>query len=250
MSIPLLSYSYKSQNQRVASFEAGSEESPKIYNADNLLSNAEIDNLIRSAYVQIFNEQQLIKSNRQTFLESQLRNRQITVRDFIKGLLLSDSFRRRNYEVNNNYRFVEMCIQRVLGREVYDQKEKLAWSIVLATKGINGFVDSLLNTQEYLDNFGEDIVPYQRRRILPGRELGNVSFAHMPRYGADYRAKLEAMGYFRDTERYYGSILKWNGKMPPEIVGKIGAVLIVAGAIEVLRVFIIIALSAFSTGSF
>jgi phycobilisome rod-core linker protein len=50
--------------------------------------------------------------------------------------------------VNNNYRFVEMCIQRVLGREVYDPKEKLAWSIVLATKGIKGFIDSLLGVSE------------------------------------------------------------------------------------------------------
>jgi phycobilisome rod-core linker protein len=148
MSIPLLNYSYSSQNQRVTDFEVGSEETPRIYCTENLLSNTNIDSLIRSAYVQIFNEQQLIKSNRQTALESQLRTGQITVRDFIRGLILSDSFRRRNYEVNNNYRFVEMCIQRVLGREVYDPKEKLAWSIVLATKGIKGFIDSLLGVSE------------------------------------------------------------------------------------------------------
>lgn len=30
-----------------------------------------------------------------------------------------------------------MCIQRVLGRDVYNDREKLAWSIVLATKGLN-----------------------------------------------------------------------------------------------------------------
>ncbi len=250
MSIPLLSYSYKSQNQRVASFDVGSEETPRIYSSENLLSNTDMDILIHSAYVQIFNEQQLIKRNRQTFLESQLRAGQITVRDFIRGLLLSDSFRRRNYEVNNNYRFVEMCIQRVLGREVYDEREKLALSIVLATKGLKGFVDSLLNSQEYLDNFGDDIVPYQRRRILAGHELGDLPFARMPRYGADYRAKLEAMGYFKDESQYYGSILPWNGKMPPELLGKIGAVIIVAGAIEVARVLVTIALAAISTGSF
>ncbi len=238
MSIPLLNYAYNSQNQRVAGYEIGSEEAPRIYNAENLLSSSGMDSLIRSAYVQIFNEQQLIKSNRQTFLESQLRAGQITVRDFIRGLILSDSFRRRNYEVNNNYRFVEMCIQRVLGREVYDYKEKLAWSIVLATKGLKGFVDSLLNSQEYLDNFGYDIVPYQRRRILPGRELGNLPFARMPRYGADYRAQLEAMGYFQPLKPQY----RWEWQKPPypkaaRVAGRIitvtGAVVLGAGVIAI-----------------
>ena len=94
-----------------------------------------MDALISAAYRQIFNEQQLLKSNRQTFLESQLRFGQLSVRDFIRGLATSDPFRQRNYECNNNYRFVQMCVQRILGREVYSDREKLAWSIVLATKG-------------------------------------------------------------------------------------------------------------------
>ena len=232
MSIPLLSYGYNSQNQRVAAFEVGSEEKPRIYNSENLLSSSDMDILIRSAYIQIFNEQQLIKSNRQTFLESQLRAGQITVRDFVRGLLLSDCFRRRNYEVNNNYRFVEMCIQRVLGREVYDNKETLAWSIVLATKGLKGFVDSLLSSQEYLSNFGDDIVPYQRRRILPGRELGNLPFARMPRYGADYRAKLEAMGYFQGTQPI---TYRWEWQKPPypKVARIAGLIITVTGAFVV-----------------
>lgn len=125
--------------------------------------------MIRAAYRQIFNEQQQIASHRQIALESQLHAAQITVRDFIRGLVLSDSFRRLNYETNNNYRFVEMSIQRLLGRNVYDNREKLAWSIILATKGLRGFIDELLNSEEYLNNFGFSTVPYQRRRILPQR---------------------------------------------------------------------------------
>ena len=243
MSIPLLNYSYSSQNQRVASYEVGSEETPMIYNTENLLDNTDFDNLIRSAYVQIFNEQQLIKSNRQTFLESQLKNGQITVKDFIRGLLLSDSFRRRNYEVNNNYRFVEMCIQRVLGREVYDQQEKMAWSVVIATKGLKHFVDALLNSQEYLDNFGDNIVPYQRRRILLGREVGNLPFARMPRYGKDHLAQLKTMGYFQGTAKLE---YRWQWQKPPypKAVRLAGKIITVTGAIIVGAGAIAIALSA------
>ena len=191
MVIPLLSYSVSSQNQRVANFEIPGDEQPRIYTTANLPSPIEINELIRAAYRLIFNEQQLLTSNRQVFLESQLRNRQITVREFIRGLLLSETFRRRNYEPNSNYRFVQMCLQRVLGRDTYNEREKLAWSIVLATEGLEGFIDRLIGSEEYLNNFGDDTLPYQRSRILPQREVGELPFARMPRYGADYRAKLE-----------------------------------------------------------
>ncbi len=196
MTIPLLDYSPSSQNQRVVSYEIAGDEQSWIYTTENLPSDGEIQTLIWAAYRQIFNEQQLLSSNRDRALESQLRAGQITVREFIRGLLLSDSFRQRNYEPNSNYRFVEMCIQRVLGRNVYSDREKLAWSITIATKGLATFVDDLLNSEEYLDNFGDDTVPYQRRRILPQRIEGELPFARMPRYGADYRSKLEDLGYF------------------------------------------------------
>ncbi len=228
MTIPLLEYTPNSKNHRVANFEVPGDEQSHIFTTENLLFGSEVDALINAAYRQIFNEQQMLVSNRQKALESQLRNSQITVRDFIRGLLLSDSFRRRNYEANNNYRFAQMCVQRILGRDIYHEKEKMAWSIVIATKGLVGFVDTLLNSDEYLDNFGFDTVPYQRRRILPQREQGEVTFAHMPRYGADYRAKLQAMGYFpsmQPTHRW-----AWQQQPYPTWVRLTGKVITITGA--------------------
>jgi phycobilisome rod-core linker protein len=190
MSIPLLEYTPLSQNHRVEGFEVPGDEQPRIYTTDNLLSAADLDSLIMAAYRQIYNEQQMLSSNRQRSLESQLRAGQITVKDFIQGLVISDSFRRLTYDSNNNYRFVEICVQRVLGRNVYSDREKIAWSAVIMTKGVKGFIDELLNSEEYLSNFGDNTVPYQRRRILPQRAQGEVTFAHMARYGTDYRNKL------------------------------------------------------------
>ena len=190
MAIPLLDYSPSSQNQRVAGYEVPGEEQPRVYSTETLPTSGEMDELIRAAYYQVFHEQQMLVSNRQPFLESQLTSGHITVKDFIQGLVTSDSFRRLNYESNNNYRFVEICIQRLLGRKIYDEREKLAWSIVIATKGLQGFINDLLNSQEYIDNFGNDTVPYQRRRILPQRMSGELPFARMARYGEDYRNKL------------------------------------------------------------
>ncbi len=199
MTISLLSYPLSSQNQRVASFEVAGDEQPRIYTTDNLPKNSELDQIIHAAYRQIFNEQQMLISHRQTALESQLRSRQITIRDFMCGLVLSDSFRRLNYESNSNYRFVEICIQRLLGRTVYDNREKLAWSTVLATQGLSEFVNMLLSSEEYLNTFGDNTVPYQRRRILPQQTQGELPFARMARYDAFHLNALRKIGLFRPS---------------------------------------------------
>lgn len=177
MSIPILQYSLSTHNHRVNSFEYfGGEEQPKIYTTDNLPTSLEMDQIIWAAYRQIFSEHQILSSTRQSFLESQLRFNQIKVKDFIKGLLLSDQFRLLNYDVNNNYRFVEICVQRILGRDVYNEREKLAFSVIIASKGLEYFVDLLLNSSEYIENFGDTVVPYQRRRIIFQRNKGEIPF--------------------------------------------------------------------------
>ena len=210
MSIPLLEYAPTSQNQRVTSFEVPGDEQPRIYSTENLLSADELDALIVAAYRQIFHEQQMLSSNRQIFLESQLKARQITVKEFIQGLVTSDSFRRLNYDANNNYRFVELCVQRVLGRQVYSDREKLSWSIVLATKGLQGFINDLLNSEEYNDRFGENTVPYQQRRVLPQRPQGELPFARMARYGTDYRDRLPSPYAFGFSDRAEGLFGKFE----------------------------------------
>jgi phycobilisome rod-core linker protein len=188
VALPLLSYTPSSQNVRVQGFEVGSDEKPRIYSTENLLSTSDMDALIEAAYRQIFFH--AFAADRERFLESQLRNGQINVRDFVRGLLLSDRYKRSFYDLNSNYRFVEQTVQRVLGRDVYNEAEKLAWSIVVATKGIRGFVDELLNSEEYLNAFGYDTLPYQRRRVLPGRAEGERPFnIQSPRYDEYYRAK-------------------------------------------------------------
>ena len=191
MSIPVLKYALATQNQRVNGFEVSpGEEQPKIYTTDNLPTAVEMDEIIWACYRQIFSEHQILSITKDPFLESQLRFNQIKVKDFIVALLLSDSFRYLNYDVNNNYRLVEMCVQRVLGRDVYNEREKLAYAVILADKGFEYFVKLLINSEEYVENFGETVVPYQRRRVIAQRSKGEIPFnLKTPRMTDSYSGK-------------------------------------------------------------
>lgn len=188
MALPLLEYKPTTQNQRVRSFGIAdqNEDTPYIYRTEDTFSVTEVESLIWAAYRQVYSEHEILRSNRQVTLETQLRNGSISVRDFIRGLAKSYPFYRLVVSVNNNYRLVEVCLKRLLGRAPYNQDETIAWSIVIATKGFGGFVDALIDSDEYTFAFGESTVPYQRKRMganVEGRPFNLVT----PRYGEDYQ---------------------------------------------------------------
>lgn len=184
MALPLLEYKPTTQNHRVRSFGVAdqNEDTPYIYRVEDAFDVTEIQELIWAAYRQVFSEHETLKANRQLQLESQLKNRNITVRDFIRGLAKSERFYETVVAVNNNYRLVDVCLKRFLGRSAYNKDEEIAWSIKIGTLGFNGFVDALLDSEEYTDAFGDNIVPFQRKR-MEGRPFNLVT----PRYGEDFR---------------------------------------------------------------
>ncbi|HEY9597978.1 MAG TPA: phycobilisome rod-core linker polypeptide [Cyanophyceae cyanobacterium] len=190
MSIPLLDYKPSSQNQRVQGYEVPNEDTPRIYRSEDCINENDVLELIWAAYRQVFSEHVILQSSRQTSLESQLKNRAITVRDFIRGIAKSEAFYRLVVETNSNYRVVELTLKRLLGRAPYNKDEEIAWSIKIATLGWGGFVDALLDSGEYQENFGDTTVPYQRRRYK-GRPFNLVT----PRYSDYWRDKLEQERY-------------------------------------------------------
>ena len=145
--------------------------------------------IIEKCYRQIYFY--AMNCDRDWFLESQLRSGSISVRDFIRGLLLSDRFYRGYVECNGNGRVVEQVIGRVLGRPIYGPDEVNSWSIVIAEQGFAAFVDAILESPEYFDKFGIDGIPQQVNRILPGRSQGEMPiYQRLPRYGESWRDRL------------------------------------------------------------
>jgi len=180
MAIPPKNFTLSTQNSRV---DGVSNQSIEI-NTEN-----EIEKLMRNCYAQVFFH--LLENDREVYLESQLRNHSITVRDFMRGLFLSERFRRGYIECNNNYRLAEQVVARALGRKVYNGEEGLALSIIIAEKGFNYFIDYILNSNEYMSRFGYDIPPSEFSRLLPGRATGSIPlYQQYPRYGFDWQKKL------------------------------------------------------------
>jgi phycobilisome rod-core linker protein len=196
MALPLLNYKPTTQNARVRSFGIADEDedTPYIYRLEDSNSPAEVLDLINAIYRQLFSEHAVLQVNRQKNLESQLKNKTITVRDFVRGIAKSPAFYNLVVESNNNYRLVEVTIKRFLGRAPYNKDEEIAWSIKIGTLGYYGFVDALIDSEEYTQAFGDYTVPYQRKR-MEGRPINLVT----PRYGEDYR---EVVGTVKTDWRF------------------------------------------------
>jgi phycobilisome rod-core linker protein len=187
MALPVLATKPLTNNARVSNFLDANEESPRQSTAAGpQRDRAASDALIEQAYRQIFFH--AFKADRDAVLESQLRSGQISAREFIRQLLRSDKFRNDFYRCNSNYRVVEQVVGRVLGRSVHGEQERIAWSIVIAEQGLPAFIDALIDSPEYLETFGEDLVPYQRSRVLAGQAVGTIPFNQQaPRYNAYWR---------------------------------------------------------------
>jgi phycobilisome rod-core linker protein len=247
MALPLLSAAPACINARVNNFMITGEETPRRGNQDLRA----IDILIEQAYRQVFFH--AFKADRDPRLESQLRSGQITVREFVRGLLLSSKFRDDFYRCNSNYRIVEHLIGRVLGRPTYGLQEQIAWSVVIAERGLPELVDALLNSEEYLLNFGEDQVPYQRSRLLAGRAIGDLPFNQQaPRYGAYWReiTTKRAPSASPAGDSYFNHLPispAWVAGQPPLLAQRLWLALVALGTVEIGRLLISTIAAIFST---
>ncbi len=91
-----------------------------------------------------------------------LRQGQITVRDFVRAIALSEVYRTKFFYSNSQTRFIELNYKHLLGRAPYDESEMAFHVDLYNRQGYEAEINSYLDSQEYLDNFGESIVPYYR----------------------------------------------------------------------------------------
>lgn len=138
------------------------EASNKVELRQNWTKTADIDAVIRAAYRQVFGNQYIMASERNVTAESLLRQGDITVRDFVRALALSDVYREKFFLSGPQNRFIELNFKHLLGRAPYGQEEIQAHGAIYHSQGYEAEINSYIDSAEYQESFGDSTVPRSR----------------------------------------------------------------------------------------
>jgi phycoerythrin-associated linker protein len=123
-------------------------------------STDDLTTVIRAVYKQVLGNPHIMESERLVAAESRFTNGEITVREFVRTVAKSNFYRSRYFESCAPYRFVELNFKHLLGRAPLDQAELSSHIRLCIEQGYEAEIDSYLDSYEYQDKFGENIVPY------------------------------------------------------------------------------------------
>jgi Phycobilisome Linker polypeptide/CpcD/allophycocyanin linker domain len=118
--------------------------------------------VIRAAYRQVLGNAHLMESQQLISAESALRNGEITVRGFVRQIAQSDLYQSMFFNSNSPYRFIELNCKHLLGRAPLEQTEISQHVQTYNEQGYIAEIDSYLDSDDYIQNFGENVVPYPR----------------------------------------------------------------------------------------
>ena len=118
--------------------------------------------VISAVYKQVLGNAHIMESERLTSAESLLRNGDITVRNFVRMVAQSDLYQDRFFSSSSPYRFVELNCKHLLGRAPLDQAEVSTHIQTYNGSGYVAEINSYIDSEEYNDSFGENVVPYPR----------------------------------------------------------------------------------------
>jgi phycocyanin-associated rod linker protein len=116
----------------------------------------------RAAYTQVFGNEYLMSSERATSAESLLLQGQILVRDFVRAIAQSETYRKKFFYPNSQTRLIELNYKHLLGRAPYDESEIAFHVDLYNAEGYEAEINSYIDSVEYQENFGDSVVPYYR----------------------------------------------------------------------------------------
>ena len=153
------------------------------------LSTLEKQSVIKAAYRQIF-ERDITRAYGQSisYLESQVKNGDISMKEFVRCLCKSELYRKQFFEPFINSRALELAFRHILGRGPSSREEVQDYFSIVSDQGLAGLVDALIDSQEYADYFGEETVPYLRGLGQEAQECRNWGMQQdLLNYSAPFR---------------------------------------------------------------
>lgn len=116
--------------------------------------------IIRTVYQQVLGRQYIMESERLTGAESLFRNGYLSVREFVRAVAKSGLYRAKFFENCNPYHFIELNFKHLLGRAPQNKAEMLHHFTIMQEQGVDAEIDSYIDSAEYQERFGEEVVPY------------------------------------------------------------------------------------------
>lgn len=165
------------------------------------LSASEKIAVVKAAYRQIF-ERDITRaySLGNSVLEIQVKNGDISMKEFVRRLGKSPLYRKQFYEPFINSRALELAFRHFLGRGPSSREEVQKYFSIVSSGGLSALIDALVDSQEYSDYFGEETVPYLRGLGIEAQECRNWG---MQQDLFDYSAPFRKVPQFITTYARY-----------------------------------------------
>ncbi|MGB5134384.1 MAG: phycobilisome linker polypeptide [Prochlorococcaceae cyanobacterium] len=134
--------------------------------------------LIRAVYLHVLGNQYVMKSERLTCPESLFKRGYLSVREFVRQVAKSGLYKQKFFENCNAYRFIELNFKHLLGRAPHNKAEMLHHFTILQEQGYDAEIDSYIDSAEYQELFGEEVVPFLHGfNYYPGKQ--GLQFSYM-----------------------------------------------------------------------
>jgi phycobilisome core-membrane linker protein len=152
---------------------------PTTANVSVKYTESSTQKVIRACYLQVFGRE-LYSGQRLGAAESKLENGEISVKGFIRTLVKSETYRKLYWTPLYVMKAIEYLHRRLLGRPTYGRQETNKYFDISAKQGFYAVVDALMDSQEYVESFNDDTVPYERYVTAAGyssrmNKIGNKS---------------------------------------------------------------------------
>ncbi|MBE9029739.1 phycobilisome linker polypeptide [filamentous cyanobacterium LEGE 11480] len=154
----------------------------------NNASEDDLQTVIRAVYRQVLGNHHVMDNQRETEAESQLRNGDITVREFVRRVAQGGLYQSLFFDNASPYRFVELNCKHLLGRAPHNQAEISEHVQRYNADGYAAEISSYIDSDEYLTSFGENTVPFAKGAETQAGQTNvgfNRAFALMRGYASN-----------------------------------------------------------------
>ena len=179
---------------------------------------ASLNEVISAAYRQVFGNAHVMDFERSTELEAQLCNGDLDVRNFIRGLAKSSFYKSRFFLSVAPQRGIELNFKHLLGRAPHSQAEMSAKISLQAEHGQAAVIDSIVDSAEYLEVFGDNVVPYARSWSSPA-DLATSAFPMLAALQKSFAGSDSARGASSALTTSLGRGMAPRISVPTETIG-------------------------------